>query len=256
LALGTLATSVGRSPSYFHRLFKATTGLTPKDYADAHRAARIRKGLMKNTSVTEAIYDAGFNSSGRFYEKSKRLLGMTPTQFRTGGPNEEINFAIGQTTLGAILVASSKKGVVAILLGDDPEKLLRDLQDRFPRAKLIGADEEYEKLVARVVGLIEAPRRGLNLPLDIRGTAFQRTGLARPAAYLRGNDRVLCGNRQEDRVTKVEYEPLLAPVPQTTSLSPSRVTVSFARMALCPATHGGSIANVSLSIGKANNPPN
>jgi AraC family transcriptional regulator of adaptative response/methylated-DNA-[protein]-cysteine methyltransferase len=163
LALGTL-----------HRLFKATTGLTPKDYADAHRAARIRKGLMKNTSVTEAIYDAGFNSSGRFYEKSKRLLGMTPTQFRTGGPNEEINFAIGQTTLGAILVASSKKGVVAILLGDDPEKLLRDLQDRFPRAKLIGADEEYEKLVARVVGLIEAPRRGLNLPLDIRGTAFQR----------------------------------------------------------------------------------
>ena len=129
---------------------------------------------MKNTSVTEAIYDAGFNSSGRFYEKSKRLLGMTPTQFRTGGPNEEINFAIGQTTLGAILVASSKKGVVAILLGDDPEKLLRDLQDRFPRAKLIGADEEYEKLVARVVGLIEAPRRGLNLPLDIRGTAFQR----------------------------------------------------------------------------------
>lgn len=129
---------------------------------------------MKNTSVTEAIYDAGFNSSGRFYEKSKRLLGMTPTQFRTGGPNEEINFAIGQTTLGEILVASSKKGVVAILLGDDPEKLLCDLQDRFPRAKLIGADEEYEKLVARVVGLIESPRRGLNLPLDIRGTAFQR----------------------------------------------------------------------------------
>ena len=174
LALGALANSVGRSPGYFHRLFKATTGLTPKEYADAHRAARIRKGLMKNTSVTEAIYDAGFNSSGRFYEKSKKLLGMTPTQFRTGGPNEEINFAIGQTTLGAILVASSKKGVVAILLGEDPEKLLRDLQDRFPRAKLIGADEGYEKLVARVVGLIEAPGRGLSLPLDIRGTAFQR----------------------------------------------------------------------------------
>src|SRR4029079_1525461 len=174
LALGTIATSVRRSPSYFHRLFKATTGLTPKEYADAHRAARIRKGLMKDTSVTEAIYNAGFNSSGRFYEKSKRLLGMTPTQFRTGGPNEEINFAIGQTTLGAILVASSKKCVVAILLGDDPEKLLRDLQDRFPKAKLIGADEEYEKLVARVVGLIEAPRGVLNLPLDIRGTVFQR----------------------------------------------------------------------------------
>jgi AraC family transcriptional regulator, regulatory protein of adaptative response / methylated-DNA-[protein]-cysteine methyltransferase len=247
LALGTLATSVGRSPSYFHRLFKATTGLTPKDYADAHRAARIRKGLMKNTSVTEAIYDAGFNSSGRFYEKSKRLLGMTPTQFRTGGPNEEINFAIGQTTLGAILVASSKKGVVAILLGDDPEKLLRDLQDRFPRAKLIGADEEYEKLVARVVGLIEAPRRGLNLPLDIRGTAFQRR-------VWRALQRISTGTTV--CYAESRYEPLLAPVPPTTSLSPSRVTVSFARMAPCPAMHGGSIANVSLSIGKANNPPN
>jgi AraC family transcriptional regulator, regulatory protein of adaptative response / methylated-DNA-[protein]-cysteine methyltransferase len=174
LSLDALATRVGRSSSHFYRLFKATTGLTPKEYADAHRAARIREGLMKNTSVTEAIYDAGFNSSGRFYEKSKGLLGMTPTQYRTGGANEEINFALGQTTLGSILVASSKKGVVAILLGDDPDKLLRELQDRFPKAKLIGADKEYEKLVAHVVGFIEAPNQGLNLPLDIRGTAFQQ----------------------------------------------------------------------------------
>jgi AraC family transcriptional regulator, regulatory protein of adaptative response / methylated-DNA-[protein]-cysteine methyltransferase len=133
LSLDALATRVGRSSSHFHRLFKATTGPTPKEYADAHRAARIREGLMKNTSVTEAIYDAGFNSSGRFYEKSKELLGMTPTQYRTGGANEEINFALGQTTLGSILVASSKKGVVAILLGDDPDKFLRELQDRFPK---------------------------------------------------------------------------------------------------------------------------
>ena len=129
---------------------------------------------MKNTSVTDAIYDAGFNSTGRFYEKSKKLLGMTPTQYRAGGTNEGIIFALGQTTLGAILVASSKKGVVAILLGDDPGKLLRELQDRFPKAKLIGADEEYQKLVARVVGFIDVPNRGLNLPLDIRGTAFQQ----------------------------------------------------------------------------------
>jgi AraC family transcriptional regulator, regulatory protein of adaptative response / methylated-DNA-[protein]-cysteine methyltransferase len=174
LSLDTLATFVGRSPSHFHRLFKAATGLTPKEYADSHRAARVRVGLMKNTSVTEAIYDAGFNSSGRFYEKSKDLLGMTPTQYRAGGTNEEINFALGQTTLGAILVASSKKGVVAILLGDDPEKLLRELQDRFSKAKLIGADKEYERLVARVIGFVEAPNQAPNLPLDIRGTAFQQ----------------------------------------------------------------------------------
>jgi AraC family transcriptional regulator of adaptative response/methylated-DNA-[protein]-cysteine methyltransferase len=173
-SLETLAAAVGRSPSYFHRMFKATTGLTPKDYAAAHRAQRVRQGLTSGGSVTEAIYDAGFNSSGRFYEKSNDMLGMTPSQYRAGGRNEEIKFAVGQTSLGAILVASSKKGVAAILLGDDPDALLRNLQDRFPRAHLVGADRDYEALVAKVVGFVEAPQVGLDLPLDIRGTAFQQ----------------------------------------------------------------------------------
>jgi AraC family transcriptional regulator of adaptative response/methylated-DNA-[protein]-cysteine methyltransferase len=173
-SLSELAFAVGRSPTYFHRLFKATTGLTPKEYAAAHRAAKVREGLESGNSVTEAFYDAGFNSSGRFYEKSTDMLGMTPTQYRAGGANEEIRFAVGQSSLGAILVASSKKGVAAILLGDDPEELLRNLQDRFPNAHLIGADKDYEALVARVVGFVEAPRIGLDLPLDVRGTAFQQ----------------------------------------------------------------------------------
>ncbi|MGH6684046.1 MAG: bifunctional DNA-binding transcriptional regulator/O6-methylguanine-DNA methyltransferase Ada [Pseudolabrys sp.] len=173
-SLNDLASAVGRSQSYFHRLFKATTGLTPKEYADAHRATRIREGLMKSSSVTEAIYDAGFNSSGRFYEKSSEMLGMTPTHYRSGGANEEIHFAIGESTLGAILVASSQKGIAAILLGNDADKLVRELQDRFPKAKLIGADKAYEALVARVVGFIETSDQGLDLPLDIRGTAFQQ----------------------------------------------------------------------------------
>ena len=173
-SLEVLAAVVGRSPTYFHRLFKAATGVTPKDYATAHRAAKVRQGLASGSSVTEAIYDAGFNSSGRFYEKSTGMLGMTPSQYRAGGANEEIKFAVGQTSLGAILVASSKKGVAAILLGNDPDKLVRNLQDRFPRAHLVGADRDYEALVARVVGFVEAPRIGLDLPLDIRGTAFQR----------------------------------------------------------------------------------
>jgi len=172
--LNDLASSVGRSSSHFHRLFKATTGLTPKEYADEHRAKRIREGLMNSHSITEAIYDAGFNSSGRFYEKSNKMLGMTPTQYRAGGANEEIRFAVGECTLGAILVASSKKGIAAILLGNDPDKLVRDLQDRFPKAKLVGADKGYEALIARVVGLVEAPGHNLELPLDIRGTAFQQ----------------------------------------------------------------------------------
>jgi AraC family transcriptional regulator of adaptative response/methylated-DNA-[protein]-cysteine methyltransferase len=172
-SLEELADAIGRSPSYFHRVFKAATGVTPKDYAAAHRATKVRHGLASGSTVTEAIYDAGFNSSGRFYERSTDMLGMTPSQYRAGGANEEIKFAVGQTSLGAVLVASTNKGVAAILLGDDPDQLVRSLQDRFPKAHLIGADGDYETLVAQVVGFVEAPRIGLNLPLDVRGTAFQ-----------------------------------------------------------------------------------
>ncbi|HEY0185825.1 MAG TPA: bifunctional DNA-binding transcriptional regulator/O6-methylguanine-DNA methyltransferase Ada, partial [Rhodopila sp.] len=173
-SLNGLAQAVGRSAGYFHRVFKTVTGLTPKDYAAAHRAAKVRQGLAAGSTVTEAMYNAGFNSSGRFYEKSTHMLGMTPTQYRAGGMNEEIRFAVGATSLGAILVASSSKGVASILLGDDPDTLVRNLQDRFPKAHLIGADRAYEALVARVVGLVEAPGVGLDLPLDVRGTAFQQ----------------------------------------------------------------------------------
>jgi AraC family transcriptional regulator, regulatory protein of adaptative response / methylated-DNA-[protein]-cysteine methyltransferase len=173
-SLQELADAIGRSPSYFHRVFKAATGLTPKEYSAAHRAKKVRHGLTSGNTVTEAIYDAGFNSSGRFYEKSTDMLGMTPSQYRAGGTNEEIKFAVGQTSLGPILVASSAKGVVSILLGDDADELVRDLQDRLPKAHLIGADRDYEALVARIVGFVEAPGIGLDLPLDVRGTAFQQ----------------------------------------------------------------------------------
>jgi AraC family transcriptional regulator of adaptative response/methylated-DNA-[protein]-cysteine methyltransferase len=173
-SLGDLAEAVGLSAGYFHRLFKASTGLTPKDYAAAHRAGRVRTELSRGQSVTEAIYDAGFNSSGRFYEQSTGMLGMTPSRYRAGGADEDIRFAVGQSSLGAILAASSDKGVAAILIGDDPDSLVRDLQDRFPKARLIGGDTAYEALVARVVGFVEAPGLGLDLPLDVRGTAFQQ----------------------------------------------------------------------------------
>lgn len=173
-SLEALAEAVDRSPSHFHRVFKAVTGLTPKEYAAAHRAKKVRRGLASGNNVTETLYDAGFNSSGRFYERSTDMLGMTPSQYRAGGTNEEIRFAVGETSLGALLVASSSKGVAAILLGNDPDELVRDLQDRFPKARLVGGDRDYEKLVARVVGFVEAPGIGLNLPLDVRGTVFQQ----------------------------------------------------------------------------------
>ena len=173
-SLTSLAKRAGLSPHHFHRVFKAITGLTPKDYAAAHRGNKVRAELRKSASVTEAIYDAGYNSGSRFYEKSKSLLGMTPTRYRAGGADEEIRFAIAETSLGALLVAASEKGVCAILMGDNPEKLLQDLQDRFTRARLVGGDAKFEKLVAKVVGLVERPRKDLDLPLDIRGTAFQQ----------------------------------------------------------------------------------
>ena len=173
-SLNRLSESVKMSPGYFHRLFKATTGLTPKEYANAHRSDRMKKALPKWETVTEAIYEAGYNSNGRFYAGSSKILGMKPKEYREGGTGRTIRFAIAECSLGATLVASSEKGVCAILMDDDPEKLVRDLQDQFPKAHLIGGNEEYEKLVAKVIGFVEAPKIGLDLPLDIRGTAFQQ----------------------------------------------------------------------------------
>jgi AraC family transcriptional regulator of adaptative response/methylated-DNA-[protein]-cysteine methyltransferase len=172
--LAALAEAAGLSPHHFHRVFKAVTGLTPKAYADARRAERVREGLAQAGSVTEAIYDAGFNSSGRFYEQSGRVLGMTPTRFRKGGQGAKVRFAIAQSSLGAILVAATDQGVCAIQMGDDPETLARELQDRFDQAELVGDDPAFDALVARVVGLVEQPSRGADLPLDVRGTAFQQ----------------------------------------------------------------------------------
>jgi len=169
-----LSEHAGMSLYYFHRVFKTVTGLTPKAYAAAHRANRVRAELGKGDSVTNAIFDAGYNSNSRFYEKSNQVLGMTPSNFRDGGVNQEIRFAIGECSLGSILVASSEIGVCAILLGDDPDKLAQELQDIFPKASLIGGDDDFEKLVSQVVGFVEAPELGLDLPLDIRGTAFQQ----------------------------------------------------------------------------------
>jgi AraC family transcriptional regulator of adaptative response/methylated-DNA-[protein]-cysteine methyltransferase len=172
--LALLAQHAGLSTYHFHRVFRAATGLTPKGYAAAHRANLVRKSLNKSDTVTEAIYDAGYNSNSRFYETSNRVLGMTPSNYRAGGTQTEIRFAVGECSLGSILVAQSGRGICAIFLGDDPDSLARALQDQFPKANLIGGDAGFERLVAKVVGFVEAPALGLDLPLDVRGTAFQQ----------------------------------------------------------------------------------
>jgi AraC family transcriptional regulator of adaptative response/methylated-DNA-[protein]-cysteine methyltransferase len=172
--LKDLAARVDVSAYYFHRKFKQITGLTPREYAMAHRIKRIKSALERRGTITQAIFNAGYNSNSRFYEKSNEVLGMTPTHYQSGGANTEIRFAIGECSLGSLLIAQSERGVCAILLGDDPELLVRDLQDRFSRADLIGGDSQFEQLIAKVVGFIEAPGIGLDLPLDVRGTAFQQ----------------------------------------------------------------------------------
>jgi AraC family transcriptional regulator of adaptative response/methylated-DNA-[protein]-cysteine methyltransferase len=171
--LDELALDAGLSPYHFHRIFKAIVGVTPKAYAAAHRIKRVRAALLGSRTVTEAIYEAGFNSNGRFYAASHGVLGMTPSDFRKGAPNAEIKFAIGTSSLGLVLVAASDRGVCAIFFGDDADELCRDLKKQFPRAKLVGDDAAFQQLTSTVINFVEDPSIGLDLPLDIRGTAFQ-----------------------------------------------------------------------------------
>lgn len=181
--LEDLAAKLGVSPYHFHRQFKAALGMTPHAWATAQRAKRMRLALSGgDTSVTQAIYEAGFGSSSRFYEKADSLLGMTAQRYKAGGAGGTIRFAVGQCELGAILVAQSERGICAITMGDDPAALVQDLETRFPQAALQAGDEGFNDLVAQVVAFVEAPQKGLDLPLDIRGTAFQE----RVWAALRG----------------------------------------------------------------------
>jgi AraC family transcriptional regulator, regulatory protein of adaptative response / methylated-DNA-[protein]-cysteine methyltransferase len=164
-SLQELADRVGLSLFHFHRVFKSVTGVTPKQYAAAHRTNRLQSELGRGASVTEAIYAAGYNSSGTFYADTK--LGMTPSRYRKGGLNTVIRFAVGTCSLGPILVARSELGVCAILFGDGAEE---ELRARFPKATLVRGDDD----IGAVIRLVETPRAGVDLPLDIRGTVFQQ----------------------------------------------------------------------------------
>ncbi len=172
--LASLAAGAGLSTYHFHRVFKARTGLTPRGYARALRDRRVRAALGEAGTVTEALYDAGFGSSGRFYAGSNASLGMTPTRFRAGGAGEIIRYAIGRSSLGGVLVAATDKGICAIMLGDDPDILIGELRGQFSKARLVAGDPEFDNWVLQVVAFVDDPHLGLDLPLDIRGTAFQR----------------------------------------------------------------------------------
>lgn len=176
LRLVDLAAKAGISAHHFHRMFRRIAGVTPKSYAAAQRQRRVQNGLSAGSRVTETIYDAGFNSSSRFYEAAPGMLGMTPTAYRKGGEGEVIRHAMGRCSLGGVLVAATERGVCSIMFGDSPAALVKDLGERFPKARVVEAEPGFAEWVAKVVRFVDDPAvaEGLGLPLDIRGTAFQR----------------------------------------------------------------------------------
>jgi AraC family transcriptional regulator, regulatory protein of adaptative response / methylated-DNA-[protein]-cysteine methyltransferase len=174
VSLTALAARVGLSTHHFHRVFKDVTGVTPQDYFKARQIAHIGNSLKSNASVTTAIYEAGFSSSGRFYEGSNAMLGMTPKAFKAGGSGEAIRVAVKQCALGLVLIAATQKGICTIEFGEDEKMLTDRLAARFPNALLMPSDAQFEAWLEKTLAHINAPTKAFDLPLDIRGTVFQQ----------------------------------------------------------------------------------
>lgn len=171
--VAALAQAAGMSPSHFQRVFKSVTGMTPAAYTSANRAERMRRALSNGARPTAAVYSVGYGSTSRFYERATEVLGMSTARYRAGGRGERVLFAVGACSLGHVLVAATQRGVCAISMGDDPGALVQELERRFNHAELVGGDGAFDELVGRVMVFVEQPAKGLDLPLDIRGTAFQ-----------------------------------------------------------------------------------
>jgi AraC family transcriptional regulator of adaptative response/methylated-DNA-[protein]-cysteine methyltransferase len=168
-ALETLAAAVGYSPHHFHRLFRRATGVTPSAYYRNLRARRAEEALGGTGRITDAIYDAGYSGPGRFYAEASGRLGMAPSAWRDGGRGETITWALAETELGTMLVAATSKGICRLSFDEDEAALRR----RFPRATITHGGKEMAALVRRAVEAVNAPEKPHDLPLDVRGTAFQ-----------------------------------------------------------------------------------
>jgi AraC family transcriptional regulator of adaptative response/methylated-DNA-[protein]-cysteine methyltransferase len=172
--LNQLAVEVGLSPYYFHRLFKRTIGITPKQYAMEKRKERMRTNLHQDPSVTDAIYNAGYESGSRFYEKASTSLGMKPSEFQKGGEGLSIRYSLVQSYLGWVLVAVTDRGVCQIDIDDSPEILKMRLGNNFPNARLQVEESKLSKMIEQTLAFLEVPKQNFTVPLDIQGTAFQQ----------------------------------------------------------------------------------
>lgn len=173
IPLDALANRLGVSSFHFHRLFKRETGVTPAAYGRAHRTKRLSEALTSNGTVTQAIFESGYQSTHPAYRAANGALGMSPTSYKAGGHGQTINVGIGTCTLGKALVAGTSKGICAILIGDDDNALRTDLEKRFPNAVLKEADDAFEDRMNEAIAVVDGQASGENLPLDIQGTAFQ-----------------------------------------------------------------------------------
>jgi AraC family transcriptional regulator of adaptative response/methylated-DNA-[protein]-cysteine methyltransferase len=169
-----LATSLGTTPATLRRAFLQVTGLRPRELAQALRLARFKKLLREGKSIAEALYETGYGSSSRVYERSNAQLGMTPATYRQGGKGMKIGYSIAKSSLGKVLVAATERGVSAVYLGDAEAQLVEELRDEYPRAKISTADDSFERWVKEILLRVEGRPPRIELPLDLQATAFQR----------------------------------------------------------------------------------
>ena len=172
--LAALSDQVGVSSFHLQRTFKSIMGITPKRYAEAYRVNRFKQGVRKGEAITSAIYDAGFSSSSRLYERASSQLGMTPATYGKGGRGASINYAIVETALGRLLVAATNKGVCSVMLGDSDAALKANLLEEFPAAEIRQDEEPLRSSLNTIVAHLRNKSPHLDLPLDIQATAFQR----------------------------------------------------------------------------------
>ena len=174
LTLAGLAALSGLSAHALERAFRRVAGVTPRQYVDAHRMRRLKSRLKKGDDVTTALYDAGFGSSSRLYERAPEQLGMTPATYRRGGAGMQIHFTIAASPLGRVLVAATARGISAIYLGENEAKLESELRDEYPNAEISRDRQWLEDWVAKIVEHLSGRAPHLDLPTDVQATAFQR----------------------------------------------------------------------------------